>query len=173
MTVHPVSPVPAAASTEAEHIAQVPTHEEIRTASLRTASGPATLFWTALLVGNITALGAFADQAPSQHILFFAIAVMALPALFLVLRARSGFPILGLRDGSRKSVLRARLLGLIGPGLLAVWGFPFPAEGIPGAIVAVNTIGSVLILISMLWLQLRITDTVKASPEPKSCGALN
>ncbi|QIN29258.1 hypothetical protein [Brevibacterium luteolum] len=90
-----------------------------------------------------------------------------------MLRARSGFPILGLRDGSRKSVLRVRLLGLIGPGLMAVWSFPFPGSGLPGAAAAVDAIASVLILVSMLWLQLRITDTVKASPEPKNCGALN
>lgn len=165
MTVHPVFQVPAAAPVESAHTTHVPTHEEIRTASLRTASGPATLFWTALLVGNITALGAFGDLAQTQHILFFAIAVMALPALILVLRARSGFPILGLRDGSRQSVLRARLLGLIGPGLMAVWGFPFPGSGMPGAIVAVNAIASVLILVSMLWLQLRITDAVTQTAE--------
>lgn len=166
MTVHPVSPTPHAASTEAERIAQVPTHDEIRTASLRTASGPATLFWTALLVGNITTLSAFGDHAQTQHILFFAIAVMALPGLILVLHARSGFPILGLRDGSRKSVLRARLLGLIGPGLMAVWGFPFPGSGLPAAVAAVEAIASVLILISMLWLQLRITDIVNQPAEP-------
>lgn len=154
MTVHPVSPTTSAASVESAHTAQVPTHDEIRTASLRTASGPATLFWTALLVGNITALSPFGGLAQTQHILFFAIAVMALPALIVVLRARSGFPILG---------LRARLLGLIGPGLMAVWGFPFPGSGMPGAIVAVNAIASVLILVSMLWLQLRITDAVKSA----------
>lgn len=166
MTAHPVSPALPATSTAAGHVAQVPTHEEIRTASLRTASGPATLFWTALLVGNITTLSAFGDEAQTQHILFSAIAVMALPALFLVLRARSGFPIVGLRDGSRKSVLRARLLGLIGPGLMAVWGFPFPGSGLPAAVVAVEAIASVLILVSMLWLQLRITDLVKQTAEP-------
>ncbi len=166
MTVHPVSPTPAADPVESARASQVPTHDEIRTASLRTASGPATLFWTALLVGNITTLSAFGDHAQTQHILFSAIAVMALPGLILVLRARSGFPILGLRDGSRKSVLRARLLGLIGPGLMAVWGFPLPGSGLPGAVAAVEAITSVLILVSMLWLQLRITDTVKQSAEP-------
>ncbi|WP_165883677.1 hypothetical protein [Brevibacterium luteolum] len=56
----------------------MPAPDEIRTASLRTALGSVTLFWSALPVGKITTLSAFGGQAPFQHILFSAIAVMAL-----------------------------------------------------------------------------------------------